>query len=454
MSRRWLAGFAMLLLVVAVSAGVMAQEVNKIKFFHAMSGSRIPVIERLASDFNDTHPGIEVTAVFNGSYRDNLQATITATAAGDTQNIPNVAQIFEVGTQNVLDSGAFAAAEDVINQCGTTFDKSSLIDAVSSYYQYASGKLLSFPWNSSTPILYFNKTAFDQAGATMPKEPTFQDIVDIGNKLKAAGLADIGAINWPNHSWFVEQWFAEQGQDLVDNGNGRNGRPSHLNFDSDAARALYTWWGNLVKDGLYTDPGFEAWDEANRLFIAQQNSMFITSTSDVTIITRDGFANGFEVGTAFLPVPDNAKRNGVAIGGASLWLPAKQGAQNLCDAATFASWLSQTAQTIRWHQQTGYFPVTKAAIDILKAEGSFADNPNLGTALDQLVATKVSTATQGAVMGSFLEVRSIIGHGFEALEADIKGGMDVGAAVEKALADMNTQADQAILDYQKSIGVK
>ncbi len=478
MSKRWLVGVVALAVLLSWSVVMMAGQAkpNQIKFFHAMGGSRIPVIERMVADFNATHPDIEVTAVFNGSYRDNLQKTIEATAAGDTKAIPNIAQIFDVGTQEVLDSGVFALAGNVVKQCIASmqdlnskgqlntidqaklgelegFNTSNFIPAIVNYYRAKDGTLTSFPWNSSNPIVFYNKTIFDKFGITMPEKPTFQDIIDIGNKLKATGQFDKGVINWPNHSWFVEEWFAEQGQDLVNNGNGRQGRPSHLNFDSKAAKTLYNWWGTLVKDGLYTNPGFEAWDEADRLFLAQQDPIEITSTSEVTILARDAFNNGFEVGTAFLPVPDNNNRNGVIIGGAALWLPAKQGAQNLCDAATFSVWMSETAQTIRWHQQSGYFPVTTQALSVLQAQGTFKARPNLKTALDQLTETKDNSATNGARIGAFLKVRTIVEHGFESLEADIKGGMPVVQAVDTELKAIGTKADKAICDYQKSIGV-
>ena len=420
--------------------------VTPITFWHAMSGWRIPVIEAMAADFNVQHPTIHVTAEYKGGYRDTLHAAIAAARAGKP---PHVVQIFEVGTRLAMDSGIFAPAQEVIEQCGIQVNWDQYLDPVMSYYTIG-GAVHSFPWNSSNPILYYNKTILDQAGIEVPEKPTYEDIAEIGRQLVDGGYAEF-AITWPLHSWFVEQWFAEQGQELVNNQNGRTDRPTEIYLTSEAAKRIYNWWGQLYADKLWVNPGFEAWGEARRIFLSQKTAMLISSTSDVRFLTDAARENGFEVGTAYLPVPADVERQGVVIGGASLWIAKDVPEEERCAAAQFVLWMSATPQTIRWHQNTGYFPITKAAVEVLEQEGWFDQNPNFRTAFNQLLETKVSPATQGAVMGAFLEVRTIIGQAFEQVMADIDAGKSVEEAVDAALTAAKAKAEEAMAEYRKTV---
>lgn len=420
--------------------------VTPITFWHAMSGWRIPVIEAMAADFNVQHRTIHVTAEYKGGYRDTLHAAIAAARAGKP---PHVVQIFEVGTRLALDSGIFAPAQEIIEECGIQVNWDQYLDPVMSYYTIA-GAVNSFPWNSSNPILYYNKTILDQAGIEVPEKPTFEEIAEIGRQIVAGGYADY-AITWPLHSWFVEQWFAEQGQELVNNANGRADRPTEIYLTSEAGKRLFTWWGQLYADKIWVNPGFEAWGEARRIFLSQKSAMLITSTSDVRFLTDAARENGFEVATAYLPVPAGVERNGVVIGGASLWIARDVPAEARCAAAEFVLWMSATPQTIRWHQNTGYFPITKAAVEVLEREGWFDQNPNFRTAFNQLLETKVSPATQGAVMGAFLEVRTIIGQAFEQVMADVDAGKSVEEAVDAALSAAKAKAEDAMAEYRKAV---
>jgi len=418
----------------------------KIAFWHAMGGWRIPVIEAMANDFNVQHAGIVVVPEFKGGYRDVLHAAIEAARAGKP---PHVVQIFEVGTRLALDSGIFIPAQEVAEQCGIDVNWDQYLDAAMSYYTIE-GKVNSFPWNSSNPILYYNRDLLDAAGVEMPEKPTFEDIVEIGRKIVDGGYAEY-AITWPLHSWFVEQWFAEQGQDLVDNENGLAGRPKEIFLTSDAAKRIFTWWGQLYKDKLWVNPGFEAWGEAKRIFLAKKAAMLITSTSTVKMLEDEGRQAGFEVDTAYFPVPAEVERQGVIIGGASLWLGKDVPEEERCAAVKFVLWMSATPQTIRWHQNTGYFPITKTAVEVLESEGWFDENPDFRTAFNQLIETKVTSATKGAKMGAFLEVRTIIGKAFEQIMADIDAGKSVDEAVDKALTDAKKKAEEAIAEYQKAV---
>jgi sn-glycerol 3-phosphate transport system substrate-binding protein len=428
-----------MLALLVVSGLAIAQEKTQIIFWHAMSGTREALIQRMVDDFNLTHPGIEVIAEYKGSYRDTLNAAQAAARAG---NAPHVLHSFEVGTQQLLDMGIFAVAEDLIDQYDIIIPWSDYIDPALNYYR-VNGRQVSFPWNSSNSILYYNKTLLDKVGETMPREPTFEDILRIGHKLMDAGVAEAG-ITWPMHSWFFEQWMAELGADLVNNENGRAGYATEINLLDPAAIKIMEWWKQLYDEGVWINPGRENWSQARQNFVTQRCAMLISSTSDVNLTQNAAFEGGWEVGTAFMPVPSDYERHGVVIGGGSLWVTKDHPDAELKAATEFVVYMSQVSQDIEWHQGTGYFALRKTSLHALDLEGWYQLHPNYRTAADQLAETQLITATQGALMGVFPEARTYIEDAAEAIYG--------GTPVVKALTTAKEKIDQALADYRELMG--
>ncbi|HHR84751.1 ABC transporter substrate-binding protein [Candidatus Bipolaricaulota bacterium] len=418
---------------------VLAQEKTKVVFWHAMSGTREALIQRMVDNFNLTHPGIEVVAEYKGSYRDTLNAAQAAAVAG---NAPNVLHSFEVGTQQLLDMGIFALAQDVIDQYGVVIPWQDYLEPALNYYKIG-GVQASFPWNSSNSILYYNKTLLDKAGVTMPREPTFEDIVAISRAVINAGVAE-GGITWPMHSWFFEQWMAELGANLLNNDNGRSGYATEINLLDPAAVTIMNWWKQLYDEGLWINPGRESWSQARQNFTTQRVAMMISSTSDVNLTQNAAFDGGWEVGTAFMPVPLGFDRHGVVIGGGSLWLTKGHSDAEMKAAAEFVVYMSQVAQDITWHQSTGYFALRKTSLQALDLEGWYKLHPNYKTASDQLAESQISTATQGALSGVFPDIRTYI----EDAAEEVYGG----ASVTDALTKAKGLIDQALVDYKELMG--
>ncbi len=431
--------FAVVLALVFATGLALGQDKIKITFWHAMGGWRVPFIERMVQDFNLTHPWIEVTVEYKGSYTDTLNAALAAARAGAA---PHVFHSFEVGTQLLVDSGIIVPLEDLIDKFNLVVPWEDYIDPVLNYYRIG-GRLYCMPWNSSNPIVYYNKTMMDTAGVEVPRKPTYSDIYEISKKIVDAGVAEYG-ITWPVHSWFFEQWMAEQGADLVNNNNGRTDYATEINLLEPAAIRIVEWWKKLYDEGLWVSPG-RSWSQARQIFISGQSAMLISSTSDVTAMENAAVEQGFELGTAFLPIPDGTERHGVIIGGGALWVTGDHPDEELQAAAEFVVWMTQVAQTIRWHQGTGYFPIRKTALKALEMEGWFERFPNYRTAFDQLVETKLITATQGALMGTFVEARSTILDAVEAVLAGEKG-------IEEALKEAKALIDQSLQDYKELMG--
>lgn len=423
----------------AGAAGDRPQKVT-ISFWHAFGGGRMTFIQRMVDDFNFTHPEIEVQVEFKGTYRETLNAAILAARQGKA---PHVVQIFEVGSQLALDSGIFVPVADLL-QPGD-FPTEDYIAPLLNYYTIG-GRINSLPWNSSSPILYYNKDALRRAGWDPESPPsTFQQVLEASRRVVQSRVAPAG-ITWPLHSWFFEQWMAEQGALLANNENGRAARATETHLTSEAAVRIVRWWKEMSDLGYYVYSGkLEDWDGANQIFLSGQVPMLITSTSDVTFMRQAAAEQGFELGTGFLPIPDGTERNGVVIGGASLWLTRGHPDRELQAAKTFALWMSNTENALRWHKGTGYYPIRHSAISVLQMERWFERYPQYRAAFDQLLQTKLNRATQGALLGPFPEVRTIIE---EAVQKVLAGR----ASVESALAEAKTRADQAVARYNRTVG--
>jgi len=425
-----------MLSLLVVSGLVVAQEKTEIILWHAMSGTRELQIQRMVDDFNLINPSINVTVEYKGSYRDTLTAAQAAAIAGTG---PHVLHSFEVGTQQNVDMGIYAIAEDLIDRFGIVIPWDDYLAPALNYYKL-DGKQASFPWNSSNSILYYNKTLLDAAGVTMPREPSFEDIVAIGQAVMSAGVAEAG-ITWPTHSWFFEQWMAELGADLVNNDNGRSGYATEINLDGVEAATIMNWWKELYDKGIWANPGRENWSQARQNFTTQRVAMLISSTSDVNLTENAAFAGGWEVGTAFMPVPLGFERHGVVIGGGSLWVIADHPDAELKAATELVVYLSQVSQDIDWHQSTGYFALRNTSLLALQQEGWYDLHPNYKTASDQLAESQLITATQGALAGVFPEIRTYIVDAAEEVYA--------GGSVSEALMKAKALIDQALVDYKE-----
>ena len=409
-----------------------------IKFWHAMGGDLAQRIDDIVNSFEEQSDGITVETTSRNSYRDNLNATTSAVSSGSP---PALSQIFEIGTQLGVDSQAFVPVEDIIPSGQIDFD--SFLDPVLDFYRI-DGKLNSMPFNSSNAIMMYNRDAFEEAGLDPDSPPTsYQGVTEAANTLTSQGVVEQG-MTFPNHSWFVESWFAQQNTTLVNNDNGRAGRATESNLDSDAAQNIFEWWVDLYEQDQYLNPGIEAWGEAQQAFLTQQTGMIIYSTSSIAPMKQGAADNGFELDTAYLPSA-GGDRTGVPIGGASLWVP-----QGLSDAQQQATaelllYITQPEQQATWHTGTGYFPVREESITQLEDDGFYEENPSFRTAIDQLNETESTPATSGALMGPFPEVRTIIEEGY--VEMIQNEGTDVASALEEVKSD----ADSAIQSYNDRV---
>ena len=168
--------------------------------------------------------------------------------------------------------------------------------------------------------------------------------------------------------------------------------------------------------------------------------MMISSTSDVTQMTDAFNTKGWELGTGFLPRPDDVPRQGVAIGGGTLWMTKDHPKEEIAAAWEFLKWMSMPEQQVTWHKGTGYFPIRKSAMKLLEEEGWYTKFPNYKVAFDQLLQTKTSLATQGALIGVFPQLR-------DAVQSAIEKVYEGKATPESALKEAAQKTNKELENY-------
>ncbi len=413
----------------------------ELAFWHAMGGNNGEVVTALVADFNASHPNIVVTEQRKGtSYNEALDAVIQASGQGEG---PNLSQIFDLGTPLAIDSGFFTPLELILTADQLAQVKDDVMAPLINYFT-VNNLLWSLPWNNSTPLLYYNKDMFTAAGLDPETPPaTWQELETDCAAIMAANAAPY-CLSMQIYGWYFEQWMALQGQELANNGNGRQDRATETNLTSDAAKAIMQFWKDINDAGYWTYTGkLEDNQGANQIFNAQQAAIILESTGALRGFTTASQDAGFELGTGFFPTNGDVPRQGVIIGGASLWVSSSNTDAENAAVAEFLMWLEAPEQMARWHKGTGYMPDTKGAQALLEAEGYFTEFPNQRTAVDQLAAAEVNSATAGAIMGPFPQIRTIVD---QAIQSVVNGG-----DIDAALADAKAQADAAIEDYNSRL---
>lgn len=395
-----------------------------ISFWHSMGGVNGEALDTLVKQFNEENEyGITVDAQYQGEYDDSLNK-LKSTQIGNMG--ADLVQVYEIGTRFMIDSGWIVPMQEMID--GDGYDLSQIEPNLAAYYTI-DNELYSMPFNSSTPILYYNKDMFEKAGITEVPD-SLEGIGEIGQQLLDNGGAG-EAMSMGIYGWFFEQLISKQGLEYANNGNGRKEAATAVAFDENgAAKNILTVWKDLNDKGFAPIVG-KGGDAGLADFSAGKSAITLGSTASLKQILQD--VNGkFEVGTAYFPKVSSSDEGGVSIGGASLWALDNQDPKKLRATWEFIKFLISPESQAYWNAQTGYFPVTVAAQEEETFKQNVAEYPQFQTAIDQLHDSAPEYA--GALLSVFPEARAIVESEIESL---LNGNEDVDAAVKNMTESIN-----------------
>jgi sn-glycerol 3-phosphate transport system substrate-binding protein len=431
--------FATTAVALALGAGHAGAQ-TEIQWWHAMTGVNNDVIEKLAKDFNDSQKDYKVVPSYKGSYPDTMNAGIAAFRAG---NAPHIMQVFEVGTATMMAAkGAIKPVQEMMREAGEKFDPQSYLPAITGYYSTAKGEMLSFPFNSSSAIMWYNKDAFKKAGLNAEAPPkTWPELFEAAKKLRASGHPTCGFatawVTWLN----IEQFSAWHNVPLGTKSNGMDGFDTEFKFNSPLHVRHLQNLVDLQKDKTFDYAGRTNTGEGR--FTSGECPIMLTSSAFYGNVKANA---KFDFGTGMMPYyPDaaGAPQNSI-IGGASLWVMGGKKADEYKGVARFFTFLSDTDRQ-RWlHEVSGYLPITKAAYEGTKASGFYEKNPGRETPLQQLNLKAPTENSAGLRFGNLVQIRDIWA---EEIEAALSGQK----TAQKALDDAVARGNQSLRQFERTV---
>jgi sn-glycerol 3-phosphate transport system substrate-binding protein len=402
-----------------------ASAVTDIMWWHAMSGQLGRQLEKLATDFNASQAEYRIVPSYKGNYTETVTAAIFAFRS---RSQPAIVQVNEIATATMMAArGAIYPVFELMRDQSEAFSPAAYLPAVTGYYSDVAGNMLSFPFNASTPILYYNKDLFRSAGLDPEIAPkTWPEVGEAAKRLRAQGAACGFTTSWP--SWInVENFSAFHNLPISTKANGFDGLDAVLNFNNPTmvrhVAQLAEWQTTKAFDysgrATTSEPRFQN----------GECGIFIGSSA-----TRaDILANSkFQVGYGMLPYwPDvaGAPQNTI-IGGATLWVLRDRPRDEYKGVAKFFAFLSKPEIQAAWHQNTGYLPVTRAAFDLTRSQGFYDRNPGTAISIEQITLKPPTENSKGIRLGSFVLIRDVID---DELEQAFAGKKPAQAAMDSAV---------------------
>ena len=392
-----------------------ARAQTEIQWWHSMTGANNTGVNELAARFNAAQKEYKVVPVFKGSYPESMTAAIAAFRAG---NPPHILQVFEVGTATMMAAGkAIKPVYQMMAEAKEPFNPKNYHPAVAGYYTDRKGNMLSMPFNSSTPVFYINKDAFKKAGLDPNVAPkTWKEFAVVAGKLKASGQQCVYSTGWP--SWVhIENFSAWHNLPIGTQENGIAGFNTEFRVNSPQHVAHIDMLADFAKKGWFTYSGRR--NEAEARFFSGECAMVTSSSAAQANIRRNA---KFEFSVNFLPYNDEIKgapQNSI-IGGASLWVFSGKKPEEYKGVTKFFSYLSRPEVQAKWHQETGYVPITNAAYELTKKSGYYEKNPGTDIANRQLGNKPPTPNSKGLRFGNFVQGREVIEEEMEAVFAGRK----------------------------------
>lgn len=420
----------------------------ELTFWYGLGGLIGNVVQETVNKYNTSQSKYYVKAVFQASYDDTINKINAGLASGD---LPNLAQVFDAGTQRMVDTGKVVLMQDLFERDGLKAVLDDIEPAVRQSYTI-NGKLVSAPFNSSTAMLYINRKAFKDAGLDPDKKFwTYAEIRDAAKKLTVKGAdgktSRYGITIYPE-SWYFEEMHAAHDKLYGEPANGRNGRMTKYTYNDELAVDYFNWQKALVDDGsaLYYGPS-QGSTAAGAAFTNGQAAMLFNSIASLrTLIAgAERAGNGVEVGVIYLPRRSADDKYRTVVGGASLWITTVGTKEQQEGAWDFVKWALTPEVQAFWSSNTGYYPVVRKAYDQQLMKDALVKYPQFQVAIDQLRLSDITPAGVFHVSGVFVSMRQDVNKATDDfLTGKVASAKD---ALDKAVASSNEKLD----DYNATI---
>ncbi|AVW93109.1 extracellular solute-binding protein [Celeribacter baekdonensis] len=410
-----------------------------ITWWHAMGGDLGETVNEIAAGFNASQDEYKITPVFKGSYEETLTSGIAAFRAGEQ---PNILQVFDAGSATVIGAkGATVPVQDLLSDNGVDFNIEDYISGVRYFYADNAGKMIGMPFNSSSPIMYFNEQALEAAGVDAPV--TYEEFETVtAPALKAAGYVPLVQSHLP---WeFAENFFSRHNLPFATNDNGYDGAEgTKILVNTDEFKMHWTHVKQWLDDGYFGFYG-TGWNDNQAQFEQGKVGLWIGSSGSFGGLMKKDLP--FDFSATNLPFWSSITEEGYQtfIGGASLFAMSGKSAEENKATAEFFRYLTSPEVQYMWHRETGYVPITNAAYEMAKEDGHYDRFPAAETGIKQLMLTSGEN-TKGYRMGFYVQIRDVENREFSRI-------LSGETTVDDALATIEKEGNELLARFAKTQG--
>lgn len=380
--------------LLAMAAGLIgtaaAAEPVRFEYWYGLTGDLGEVVLETCNRFNASQTEFEAVCVGQDGYEKAVQNTIAAFRANQH---PTLLQSFDAGTADLMLSGEFYPVHQLMADQGIEINWSDYFPGIANYYSASNGEFFSMPWNSSTPVYYYNAAHFADAGLT--EAPlTWEGMEAAFAALKAAGHECPMA--YAPSSWIdLEQFSMIHNIPVASNNNGYAGLDTELLFNT----TLHVQHMENIK--RWIDEGYlfvrttAAGLSARDSFVQGECSIFFSSIADHNTVGKIAPPE-LSWNVQMLPIYEGNERHNSVVGGASLWVLSGKTDEEYAAAAAYLAFLATPAEQRFLVENTGYIPVTNTAFDELNATGFYDAAPFAGReiAINSLTYTPPTDLTR------------------------------------------------------------
>lgn len=426
-------------------------------WYGGIGGSTEAVMKDVVKRFNESQSDVRAVANSQGASYDEVLRKYGDLAA-TPKSLPDVMLFEDRALGELVDRGQILPAESCMEASG--YDLTNL-EAVARSSFSVDGVLYPGYMNVSTPVLYYNKVHFTEAGLD-PEDPpeTLEELAEVARILKDKGVSN-QPLALKTEVWFLSNWLSGVGVEDVDNGNGRKAPPTEATFNTPEALEILTTFQEMAEEDLAVVYPVTEGSINHYLALAQENSSMVIETSTATSTIRDflgGDLDAEDAGANFADadidfettriVPGAAALPGlrapgkVYAGGGAFYIMNTSPPEKQAAAWRFLEFMLEPDQAFEWHTNGGYLPIVKAVLDKPEVEEFWKTDVAgvmLKNAVDQLRAADPDQP--GPLMGPFAGYKDIMNGTFYQVAGDARKDP------QTALDDAEKRVNDLLSDY-------
>ncbi|WIM67530.1 ABC transporter substrate-binding protein [Corynebacterium breve] len=336
---------------------------SPLKFWSNHPGSSQDIEKEIIEAWNKDNEDAQVELITGGSNYEELGQKFNAALSGG--ELPDLIVASDVTWFNFALNEQTTNLDDLWEEAGV--DPDTIVDTLREDYAYEGGHY-GVPYCRSTCLMYWNTDILAESGLPTDRGPeTWEEFAEWAPKIKEV-IGDKPVVVIPDGSNYLDWYF----QGMVWAFGGAYSQEWEPTFTEDATIKAGEFLQQQVKLGHFeisTDPTV-AFGNGNSAALLQSTGSLggLTETASVEFITT------------FLPGPGPS----CPTGGAGVAIPSGIADDRKVKALKFIDFLTNTENTIKFSQATGYMPMRKDAVEHPDEVAYLEENPNAKTALDQL----------------------------------------------------------------------